>query len=355
MKKYQQLIFGLTIALVALYYTLRNVSLSEVLASFREMDHVYLIPAILIIILGYVFRAYRWQALLGSSLKVDVGGLYSPMMVGFMGNFLPARAAEILRPYLLSKKYDITFSAALASIVMERLFDLIMLLLIFVWVFWFEASAFSSDIEFSGFSVQAMAIKFGQVCLLATVAFMVFIYLLLNHKQMLMKLVHWFTGFLPDKWANKIEYLVEEFAIGCEVVKNFGSLVKITVYSILVWATNVFSFYPLYYAYDLQHKTMSSLLILTVMVAILITIIPTPGFLGSYNAGILIALHEIMGETEVKSVSFGMVGWALFAGVILAGGLYFIFHDHMSLKSLVDVEKEGEALLDQEEQARKMD
>ena len=65
-------------------------------------------------------------------MKMGVSGLYSPMMVGFMGNFLPARAAEILRPYLLSKKYDITFSAAFASIVMERLFDLIMLLLIFV-------------------------------------------------------------------------------------------------------------------------------------------------------------------------------------------------------------------------------
>jgi hypothetical protein len=50
-----------------------------------------------------------------------------------------------------------------------------------------------------------------------------------------------------------------------------------------------------------------------------------------------------------------MVGWALFAGVILAGGLYFIFHDHMSLKSLVEVEEEGEALFDQEEQGRKHD
>ena len=129
MKKYQQLTFGLVIALIALYYTLRNVSLSEVTTSFKEMDHIYIIPAFMIIALSYVFRAYRWQVLLGSSLKVDVVGLYSPMMVGFMGNFLPARAAEILRPYLLSKKYDITFSAALASIIIERLFDLIMLLL----------------------------------------------------------------------------------------------------------------------------------------------------------------------------------------------------------------------------------
>jgi uncharacterized protein (TIRG00374 family) len=122
LKKYQQFILGLVIASIALYYSLRNVAFEEVISSFKEMDYIYILPSVVIIILSYVFRAYRWQALLQSSLKVNVSGLFSPMMVGFMGNFLPARAAEILRPYLLSKKYPITFSTAFASIVMERLF-----------------------------------------------------------------------------------------------------------------------------------------------------------------------------------------------------------------------------------------
>jgi hypothetical protein len=37
-----------------------------------------------------------------------------------------------------------------------------------------------------------------------------------------------------------------------------------------------------------------------------------------------------------------MVGWVLFAGAILAGGLYFIFHEHMSLKDLTSVKREGD-------------
>ena len=341
MKQYRQLIFGLVIALIALYYTLRNVSFSEVISSFKEMNYIYILPAIVIILLSYVFRAYRWQALLEPSLKVNVGGLYSPMMVGFMGNFLPARAAEILRPYLLSKKYDITFTAAFASIVVERLFDMIILLLIFIWVFWFEADVFPSSIEFSGFSVQEMAIKFGQVCVLAVIALTVFIYLLLNHKKKVMKIVGWFLGFTSEKWAEKIKHLLDEFSMGCQVVKNFGALAKISVYSVLVWVANIFSVYPLYFAFDLQYKTIPSLLILGVMVAILISIFPTPGFLGSYNAGIVIALHEIIGESEIKSVSLGMVGWVLFSGAILAGGLYFIFHEHMSLKDLASVKRKS--------------
>ena len=320
-------------------------SFSEVIYSFKEMDYIYTLPAIVIIFLGYIFRAYRWQALLECSLRVNVGGLYSPMMVGFMGNFLPARAAEILRPYLLSKKYDITFTAAFASIVMERLFDMIILLLIFTWVFWFEAGAFPSGIEFSGISIQEMAIKFGQICVLAVIALVVFMYLLLNHKKKVMKLVGWFLGFTNKKWADKIQHILDDFAMGCEVVKNFGTLAKISVYSVLIWVANIFWVYPLYFAFDLQYKTIPSLLILCVMVAILISIVPTPGFLGSYNAGILIALHEIVGESEIKSISLGIVGWALFAGAILVGGLYFIFHEHMSLKDLASVKRESDTFL----------
>ena len=320
-------------------------SFSEVISSFKEMDYIYIFPAIVLIVLSYIFRAYRWQALLESSLKINVSGLYSPMMVGFMGNFLPARAAEILRPYLLSKKYNITFAAAFASIFVERLFDMIILLLIFIWVFWFEADAFSSNIEFSGFSVQEMAIKFGQICVLAVILIIVFIYLLLNHKKKMMKIVGWFLGFMSEKWADKTKYLLDEFTVGCEVVKKIGTLAKISVYSVLVWGANIFSVYPLYFAFDLQYKTIPSLLILGVIVAILITILPTPGFLGSYNAGIVIALHEIMGESEIKSVSLGMVGWALFSGAILVGGLYFIFHEHMSIKDLSNVKRERDSSL----------
>ena len=342
MKKYQQLAIGLVIALMALYFSLRNVSFEEVVSSFKEMNYIYIFPSVVIIILSYVFRAYRWQALLQSSLKVNVSGLFSPMMVGFMGNFLPARAAEILRPYLLSQKYSITFSTAFASIVMERLFDMIMLLLIFIWAFWFQADIFSSDIKFSGLSIHEMAITFGQVGLFAVIFLLVFIYVLLNHKKNLMKLVNWFTSFMKKKWSDKVIIFIDEFSVGCGVVKNFGTLVKVSIYTILIWIGNIFWIYPLYFAFGLQNKTITSLLILAVVVSIVITVVPTPGFLGSFNAGVLIALHEIMGESEVKSVSLGMIGWALGSGVIIIGGLYFIFHDQMSLKTLIKASKQND-------------
>ena len=103
--------------------------------------------------------------------------------------------------------------------------------------------------------------------------------------------------------------------------------------------------YPFYYVFDLETKTLGSVLILTVMVCILITVLPTPAFLGSYNAGVLIALHEIMGEAEVTAVSFGIVVWAASFMVIVVGGFYFIFSDHISMASLMKAE-ETESVLE---------
>jgi hypothetical protein len=108
-----------------------------------------------------------------------------------------------------------------------------------------------------------------------------------------------------------------------------------------VWALIVLQYYPLYWAYGLQDKSATSLILLTVMVCILITVLPTPAFLGSFNAGVLIALHEIMGEAEVATVSFGFVAWSVNFAVIVLGGVYFILHDHISVRKLVEIEEDA--------------
>jgi uncharacterized protein (TIRG00374 family) len=308
--------------------------LEEVAISFKMMNYNYILPALILTALRYVFRAFRWRTILGPSIKTSVWGLFSPMMIGCLGNFLPVRAAEVLRPFLLSKKFDFSFSAAFASIVIERLFDLIFLTLIFAWIFWFKADYISPALEFAGMPLQTMAVKFGQISIAAILILMISIYLLLRHKEKMTCTIRWLTLILPVKWSKKVDLIIKEFSAGCEVIKSFGALIQITIYSALAWMANIFSVYPLYLAFDLENKTVTSLLVLTIMVAILSTIAPTPGFLGSYNAGVFIALHEIMNESEAKAVSFGIVGWALYICVVLGSGLYFLFCEHISFRTL---------------------
>ena len=345
MKKVRQLLIGLIIAIGTLYYTLQNVSYKELETSLINAELIYILPGLVLIVLSYVTRAYRWQILLRPFKKIPVKEIYSPLMIGFMGNVLPARAGEFLRAYLVGKKNDITFSGAFSTIIVERLFDLVCLLALFVWVFLFNTEIFDPNLTFSGVSVQNMVVGFGRFCFILVCALLAFMFLLAWQEVKVKYWVNFFSRPLPEKWKEKILFMVGEFALGCQIIKDKNALLQIILYSVLTWALIVATNYPFYFVFDLETKTLGSVLILTVMVCILITVLPTPAFLGSYNAGVLIALHEIMGEAEVTAVSFGMVVWAASFIVIFAGGFYFIFSDHISMASLMKAE-ETESVLE---------
>jgi uncharacterized protein (TIRG00374 family) len=345
MKNARNLIIGLVITAGALYYTLHNVSMKDLAASFKTVDYVYVVPAVFLLLLSYFFRALRWRILISPMKQVEARDLFSPLMVGYMANILPARAGELIRAYLLGKKHGIPFSGAFASIIVERLFDIVSILLLFAGVFMFNAQVLGSDAMISGVSLQTLATRFGEMSAILVVVLIGFLYMMVTHKKKLLTLIRWVIRPLPQKWHDKVEYLVEEFSLGCMITKDIPALLKITVYTVLVWATIVVSYLPFYFAYDLDNKSLESLIILTVLVSILIVILPTPAFLGSFNAAILIGLHDIMKVPELTAVSFGMVVWAVNFGVILMGGFYFILHDHLSVKTLVQVEEDGESAI----------
>ena len=353
MKKARQLIIGLAIATAAFYYTLRNVSLDELVVSFKDINLIYILPSIGFILLSYVGRAYRWQVLLRPFKQIPIKDIYAPLMIGFMGNIFPARAGEFLRAYLLGKKHGITFAGTFSTIIVERLFDLIFLLILFVWVFVVNVDMFDPQLTFSGVSVQSMLAGFGKFCGIVVVGLLCFMFSLAYKEEQVKSCIGWLAKPLPDKWKEKILFMVGEFALGCKIIKDPSALAQIIFWSLALWALFVATYYPFYFAFDLQNKSLDSILLLTVMVCVLITILPTPGFLGSFNAGVLIALHEIMGEAEVTAVSFGMVAWAAGFIVLIAGGLFFIFRDHMSMQSLIKAEEEAEAGLEHTETANK--
>lgn len=346
MKKFRQLVIGIGIACLAVYFTLRNVSMKDLMDSFKTIKYVYLVPAVLLIIASYAVRAWRWQILVSPLKKVKLSAMLPPLMIGFMGNILPARAGEVLRAYLLGKQENISFTGAVATIVVERLFDLLMLLLLFAWVLIFHADVFNSQTTWGGISIHSMATKFGMLGGGLIVFLIGFIYMLTYHKERLMPMIRFCLKPAPHKLQEKIEHLIGTFSEGLLVAKDTSALVKITISSVILWVLIVLTYYPFYWAYDLQNKSLESLLIVTVMVCILITILPTPGFLGSFQAGILIGLHDIMHESEVAAVSFGMVCWALNFSIILIFGVYCILHAHLSVHQLVELEKEGEEVLD---------
>jgi len=120
-----------------LYLFFRSIDDWSIVWAHMSKVHIgYFLLAVAVQILSMLIRAIRWQTFLGEPL-FPLGKLFLITNIGFMANgVLPARMGELIRPFLVWRSSTHAFSTALATIVMERVFDLLGLLLILAFVFW---------------------------------------------------------------------------------------------------------------------------------------------------------------------------------------------------------------------------
>ncbi|MBN1311223.1 MAG: flippase-like domain-containing protein [Anaerolineae bacterium] len=123
-KRWGTLLIGLLISAVALYLAFRNANPAEMVDAFSELRYQYVILSLVVVIISDVMRGMRWSILMqGRISMLDGFWLFN---VGYLfNNVLPARLGEFARAILGGHRQDVTFTSALSSIVVERLFDLI--------------------------------------------------------------------------------------------------------------------------------------------------------------------------------------------------------------------------------------
>jgi len=338
----KHLLIGLVIIILSLYYAFKNVSWTELSNALLSVRYAYLLPAIFMIFMSYLFRAIRWRYLISSVKDVRVFSIFSPMMVGFMANMLPARAGEFIRAYLLGKREDINFSASFATIFIERLFDMLLVLLLLFTVIFFRAEIFSSTNSEANHKLIGYMMKFGWISLIGFVFILTFSVLLQYRNEWAMKVVHIIIKPLPEKWGYNLISMVHSFTNGLSVIKDKrGFLIAVSL-SLLIWSIFVGVYYPLYLAFNIQTSlpVVPSLLVLCLTVAIFIALFPTPGFLGAFQAACVIALHEVFMIPKAIAASFGIVAWITMMGTTVLVGIFFVLKDNISFKQLVpDSEK----------------
>jgi len=338
----RQFTIGLSVAILAIFFTFRNVPSDELLKAFLKAEYIYLFPVALILFTSYIVRVYRWRVLVALIKPTSASDLFPPMMIGFLGNMLPMRAGEIFRAYLLKKKTNIPFAGSLATIAVERMFDVLMLNLLFTWILIFHSNLFNSEATWLGLDPSEIALNFGILNGLILCFMLTLIYFLVFKTIIVLNVIGKLTSPFPTSWQKKCQHLLETFALGLVVIKNKKALLKVGLYSLLDWVLLTFSAYPMYLAFDLTNKSIESMLVLAVMVPIFMTLLPTPGFVGSVQAGVFVALHKIMGEDPAVAAAYGLVGWAWGLTIQILTGLYFLFREHISWQTLMKLEKGSE-------------
>ena len=139
------LVLALTIGLLA--YFLRDVKLGDVWEKTREADARLLALGVGVTLMTYVLRAFRWQYLLAPIGPTRFATAFQTTVIGFAASFLlPARAGEVLRPYLLARREGLPPTACFATIILERLLDLVTVLLLFgLFVVFVDPASLSGD------------------------------------------------------------------------------------------------------------------------------------------------------------------------------------------------------------------
>src|SRR5512147_2009796 len=133
MKKWQFWL-GVLISIVFIWLALRGLRLDEFWGAVQKANYWWLLPGIAVYFVGVWVRAWRWHYLLGPIKKIPTKTMFPITTIGYMGNNIyPARAGEVLRAVILKRREGVSISASLATIIVERIFDgVVMLAFVFV-------------------------------------------------------------------------------------------------------------------------------------------------------------------------------------------------------------------------------
>ncbi len=323
-KRYLYIGFGITISVVLLWFLFRNINITELLEALKDANYWWLIPNAVLIVLTMYQRAYRWNDMIAPVKKVAFSKLLAATCIGFMANnVLPLRLGEFVRAYsLAAQDNDIPKSASLANIFVERLvFDLIALLLIFGVVLYI------SPLQLD----QSM--KFGLIITIATALLGIAAMLTLALKaDQTSRLLRRYLFFLPERIKDFIESVILKFSRGLEFLTDLKSVAWVSLQTMVIWILMGLSNYFVFLAFGFDVNLDASFVVL-VVVSVSILVPSSPGFVGVYHAGAVLALMQY-GISQEAALSCAIVLHATQYVIVTFMGFYYLKKEHLTLKTL---------------------
>jgi glycosyltransferase 2 family protein len=281
------LILLLTVGLFA--YFLRNADLAGVWTEVRRADAGLVALATALTLATYGLRAWRWQHLLRPIGVVRFGPALRATVIGFAASaLLPARAGEIIRPYLLARREGLSVSASFATIVLERLLDLVTVLVLFaVFVLTVEPGTLSGD------PAMLARVKAGGVtAAAAAVGALVVAFVAAGHPERLGRLALGIERVLPGRLARTVAALVESFTHGLAVMRQPGRLLVSLLLSVPLWLSIALGIWLTTLAFHIAVPYMGAFLVMTLLVVGVA--VPTPGAVGGFHAAYQIGVQSFL-------------------------------------------------------------
>jgi len=331
MKVRWKFLLGIFISVAFLVYAFSQVDYVEVVRAFSGVTYIWTLPMMISVLITMAIRAGRWRLLLKPVRSLSVSTLFASVMIGFMANnLLPARIGEIVRAVSLSRKHQLSRSSVFATVIAERVFDSLSLLLIF-WLT-FIVIDYPGELKNVAFAV-----------FLFTCVIIVFLYLLRAKTDLGVRLVCVPIGKFSSGLAGKAEQILRQFASGLTFLTAPGSLLIIFLYSVFLWAFTAVSGYLIFIAFDLYPGIWAAFILLFVTV-LAVSLPSSPGYIGTFHAACIIAFNLIgtlgLFQEEVSNsvaLSYSVVLWSCQFFPVTLVGLYYLKREHFRLRDMDEV------------------
>jgi uncharacterized membrane protein YbhN (UPF0104 family) len=325
---------------VLLWWFLRGVSFDELAAEIRRARLPYVFGAVVMSLVGFLFRILRWRYLLAPLKWTRLPSLAAAVFAGWaVSALLPGRVGELARAVVLREKEGVRASAAAGTIVVERLLDLLAVLILLAAALGFDpASALGS-----GRQSLMPAIRTGSLLVFGALAAVMALILLLKHvpPQVTAALRRW-AEWLPGPLGMAAWGMVEAFGTGLQSAVRGSSTAQrmtprhvraaVVLHSAILWGLICGVHGLLLGAFGIEASVFSVPPLLFLIVAGLS--VPVPAALGSYHKAVQFGLTTMLGVSNETAAGYAVVSHAVTLGPPTIIGLIVLAREGLTFSML---------------------
>src|SRR5262249_51694784 len=285
-------------------------------SSLWDIQPWWLTLSIVATLLTYVVRAIRWQVLLNPLKAIPMGTLISTNVLGFSAIYLIGRAGELVRPLWLTRCEQIPLTASVATIIVERFLDTLMIIALFGCALLLVKLPSAAEHTVMLMKNTAWVMVAGSV-----VAIIVLFFFRANVERI--------VRYVP---IARLASLLKSFSEGLSFLDRGRSFGLVIAHSILVWAVIVLQFWFMLLGMNF-HFSISAATLVMVGAAIR-SVGQVPGIGGGFQEGYVFCMPTFLIVPAEKAIATSLVAWvSSYVPTVLAGGLYMLSHG-LSLKDL---------------------
>lgn len=313
---------GVVISLVFLAWVVKDLLpvMDDFWATLKAANYWWIIPGVGSYFLGVWARAWRWHYLLRPVKPIPTRKMFPIVAIGYMGNNIyPARAGELLRAVVLKRREFVSISASLATIIVERVFDGVVMLA-FVFINIAELSRLTGGSGVIGeISIRDIAI-WGSVLFFGALLVFLLAAMFPAHSE---RILIWLVGrFIPSRFREKTLGLSTRFLDGLESLRSPLDVLMVFITSVVIWLFETGKYWFIMHAFSFQ-VSFFALMLMNGIVNLSTTIPSAPGYIGTFDKPGIAVLQAYGVSTAVASGYTLVLHFALWGPITALGAYYF--------------------------------